>query len=306
MYSVTPSFIRSDERHDRHKGWPAASERCHGEEVERAFSPLQKLVHLVRLHEEHDAGSQRDLLAVQDDDPEPFGHDQLVVPFVTMHRGVPALSDDQLVHRGLSGPVFATDERFHLHVWLPSSKKRIAGTDRTWLEYKRPGKPAALLRFCASRASCLVRDRVLDAYLGERVPAFAAGDAGTAVDVAVPVARPSHVEGNLHLEAHADHIVLRFPAQRYEDLDRIHIVGPEAQMEDAVQEVEELRARVWERFWIDPVVASDNISDGVELGIVASETVEDQVPTGDVPLRGIEESAVLEAFLSEGVQLFQN
>src|SRR5437870_6017204 len=116
MYSVTPSFIRSDERHDRHKGWPAASERCHGEEVERAFSPLQKLVHLVRLHEEHDAGSQRELLAVQDHDPEPFGHDQLMVPFVTMHGGIPALSDDELVHRGLSGPVLAADERFHLRV----------------------------------------------------------------------------------------------------------------------------------------------------------------------------------------------
>src|SRR6266550_1540631 len=154
---------------------------------------------------------------------------------------------------------------FIFTLWLPSSKKRIAGTDRTWVEYKRPGKPAALLRFCASRASCLVRDRVLDAYLGERIPAFAAGDAGAAVDVAVPVARPSHVEGNLHLEAHADHIVLRFPAQRHEDLDRRRIVGPEAQMEDAVQEVEELRARVWERFWIDPVVASDNISDVVHL-----------------------------------------
>src|SRR2546423_15542128 len=76
-------------------------------------------------------------------------------------------------------------------------------------------------------------------------------------------------------------------------------------MEDAVQEVEELRARVRERFWIDPIVPSDNISDRIELGIVARETVEDQVPTGDVPLRGIEESAVLEAFLSEGVYLFQ-
>src|SRR5437899_10911456 len=76
-------------------------------------------------------------------------------------------------------------------------------------------------------------------------------------------------------------------------------------MEDAVQEVEELRARVWERFWIDPVVASDNISDGVELGIVARETVEDQVPTGNVPLWGIEESAVLEAFLSEVVHFLQ-
>src|SRR5438309_11772807 len=76
-------------------------------------------------------------------------------------------------------------------------------------------------------------------------------------------------------------------------------------MEDAVEEVEELRARVRERFRIDPVVGTDNISDGIEFGIMARETVEDQIPTGDVPLRGIEESAVLEAFLSEVVHLFQ-
>src|SRR2546430_4573155 len=194
---------------------------------------------------------------------------------------------------------------FIFTLWLPSSKKRIAGTDRTWVEYKRPGKPAALLRFCASRASCLIRDRVLDAYLSERIDAFAAGDAGAAMDVAVPVARPSHIEGDLHVEAHADHIVLRFSAQRHEDLDWRRIVGPEAQMEDAVQEVEELRARVRERFWIDPVVPSDNVSDGVELGMVARETVEDQVPTGDVPLRRIEESAVLEDFPSEVLYPFQ-
>src|SRR5213080_4374111 len=158
---------------------------------------------------------------------------------------------------------------FIFTLWLPSSKKRIAGTDRTWVEYKRPGKPAALLRFCASPASCLVRDRVLDAHLGERIPALAAGDARAAMDFAVPVARPGHIEGDLHVEAHADHVVLRFPAQRHEDLDGGRIVGPEAQMEDAVEEVE------------------------------------DQVPTGDVPLRGIEESAVLEALLTEVVHLFQ-
>src|SRR5467141_1833218 len=79
------------------------SERRHSEEVERALSLLQELVHLVRLNEEHDAGSQRDLLAVQDYDSAALGYDQLVVPFVTVHRGV-------------SRPVFATDERFHLHV----------------------------------------------------------------------------------------------------------------------------------------------------------------------------------------------
>src|SRR5207302_2143136 len=194
---------------------------------------------------------------------------------------------------------------FIFTLWLPSSKKRIAGTDRTWVEYKRPGKPAALLRLCASPASCLVRDRVLDAHRRERIPSLAAGDARAAMDFAVPVARPGHIEGDLHVEAHADHVVLRFPAQRHEDLDGGRIVGPEAQMEDAVEEVEELRARVRERFRIDPVVATDNISDGIELGIMAREAIEDQVPTGDVPLRGIEESAVLEALLTEVVHLFQ-
>src|SRR5437016_1219599 len=38
---------------------------------------------------------------------------------------------------------------------------------------------------------------------------------------------------------------------------------------------------------------------------MARETVENQVPTGDVPLRGIEESAVLEPFLSEVVHFLQ-
>src|SRR5438046_9074484 len=103
------------------------SERCHGEEVERAFSPLQELVHLVRLYEEHDTGSQRDLLAVQDHDPVALGHDQLVIPFVTMHGGIPALSNDELVHRGLSRSVFAADERFHLLVVAAFRQKANRG-----------------------------------------------------------------------------------------------------------------------------------------------------------------------------------
>src|SRR5947199_3016555 len=141
--------------------------------------------------------------------------------------------------RLLSGLTFTT--------WLPSSKNRITGIDRTWVEYKGPGKPAALLRFCASPASCLVRDRVLDAQLGERIPALAAGDARAAMDFAVPVARPGHIEGDLHVEAHADHVVLRFPAPRHEALDGGGIVGPAAQMEDAVEVVEASRARGRER-----------------------------------------------------------
>src|SRR5439155_21866701 len=125
---------------------------------------------------------------------------------------------------------------FIFTLWLHSSKKRIAGSDRTRVEYKRPGKPAALLRFCASPASCLVRDRVLDALLGERIPALAAGDARAAMDFAVPVARPGHIEGVRHVEAHADHVVLRFTAHRvgYSDCGRMG--GPESLMNDAVEE----------------------------------------------------------------------
>src|SRR5438034_9542534 len=88
------------------------SERCHGEEVERAFSPLQELVHLVRLYDEHDTGSQRELLAVQDLDPVAVGDDQLVIPCVTMQGGIPALSNGELVQRWLSRSVVAAGGRF--------------------------------------------------------------------------------------------------------------------------------------------------------------------------------------------------
>jgi len=76
-------------------------------------------------------------------------------------------------------------------------------------------------------------------------------------------------------------------------------------MEHAVEEIEELRTRVGERFRIDPVVSADNIPDSVELGVVARQAVEDQVATRDVALRGIEESAVLETFLAEVVHFLQ-
>src|SRR5207253_9677106 len=108
--------------------------------------------------------------------------------------------------RPMSGFIFT--------LWLPSSKKRIAGTDRTWVEYKRPGKPAALLRFCASRGLCLVRDRILVAHLGECMLALAAGAAGVAMDVVVPLARLGHLEAALRVEVYAVHIVLRLPDQR--------------------------------------------------------------------------------------------
>jgi len=66
------------------------SERRHGEEVERALSPLKELVLLVRLHEEHDARSQRDLLPVEDHDPAASSR-RADAPLVAVHRGVAAL-----------------------------------------------------------------------------------------------------------------------------------------------------------------------------------------------------------------------
>src|SRR5207253_9486348 len=85
---------------------------------------------------------------------------------------------------------------FIFTLWLPSSKKRIAGTDRTWVEYKRPGKPAAPLRFSARPAACLVRDWVLHPHLGERIPALAAGDARAAMDFPGRVSRQGHLQGH--------------------------------------------------------------------------------------------------------------
>src|SRR5256885_17112504 len=76
-------------------------------------------------------------------------------------------------------------------------------------------------------------------------------------------------------------------------------------MEHAVEEIEELRARVGERFRIDAVVAADQVTRRVEFRVIARETVEDQVPSRDVSLRGVEEDAVLEALLSKVVDLFQ-
>src|SRR2546430_16169779 len=76
-------------------------------------------------------------------------------------------------------------------------------------------------------------------------------------------------------------------------------------MEHAVEEIEELRARVGERFRIDAVVAADQVTRRVEFRVIACEAVEDQVPARDVSLRGVEEDAVLEALLSKVVHLFQ-
>src|SRR5207249_5401580 len=76
-------------------------------------------------------------------------------------------------------------------------------------------------------------------------------------------------------------------------------------MEHAVEEIEELRARVGERFRIDAIVSADQVTRRVEFRVVACEAVEDQVPSRDVSLRGVEEDAVLEALLPKVVHLLQ-
>src|SRR5216117_1624659 len=122
---------------------------------------------------------------------------------------------------------------------------------------------------------------------------------------AIPIARPRDVERDVHLKAHPDDLFLRLAAQRDEDLDGRLVVRPQAEVEHAVEKIEELRARVRERFRIDAVVPADQVPRRVEFRVVPGETVEDQVPSRDVSLRGVEEDAVLKAFLSKVVDLFQ-
>src|SRR5437870_2329205 len=83
MYSVIPSFISADEGPGRHKPWPAAaSNRRDGHELQRFPPALEKLMLLVRLDEQDDAGAEREFLPVQDCDAATLGHDELMVPFV--------------------------------------------------------------------------------------------------------------------------------------------------------------------------------------------------------------------------------
>src|SRR5205809_6694034 len=82
-----------------------------------------------------------------------------------------------------------------------------------------------------------------------------------------------------------------------------HVVRTDDQVAHGLQEVEELRTRVREGFRVDPVVSADDVLDRVELGIVAGEAVENQVPPGDVSLRRLEEVAVFKPFFPEVVDL---
>src|SRR2546425_5898347 len=167
---------------------------------------------------------------------------------------------------------------FIFTLWLPSSKNRIAATDRTVVVYMSGvGESPRLLKICALPASGSLRfvlDRVHRAGRGEGLPALPAGDTGAAMDRAVPVTGPRDIEGDVHFEAHADDLLLRLSAQRHEDLHGGLVIGPEAEVEHAVQEIEELRARVGERFRVDSVVAADEVSRGIEFGIVTREAVE--------------------------------
>src|SRR5437879_118044 len=81
------------------------SDRRHGDEAEGPVSPLEELVVLVALDQDDGSGAERDLLAVEDQEPAALRHDELMVPLVAMRRGIPALPDDQLMQRGLSRSV---------------------------------------------------------------------------------------------------------------------------------------------------------------------------------------------------------
>src|SRR5437867_2034624 len=122
---------------------------------------------------------------------------------------------------------------------------------------------------------------------------------------AVPIARPRDVERDVHREPHPDDLLFRLAAQRNQDLDRGFVVRPQAEMEHAVQEVEELRARVRERFRVDAVVTADEITRRIEFRIVAGKAIEDEVASRDVSFGRVEEDAVLEALLPEVVDLFE-
>src|SRR2546428_2660072 len=311
MYSVIPSFIPADEGPGRHKAWPAAaSNRRDGHELQRFPPALEELMLFVRLDEQDDAGAEREFLSVKDCDAATLGYDELMVPFVAVHRRESAFRDDELVHRGLPGSVLVTDQLFHLHVvtaFLQETDRRDR-PDGGRIHAGLRGYPSGSLRVCAGRqkdASRIVHDGILDADRIERLFPLAARNARAAMDRVVPVARPRVLERHVQLEAQPDDFLFRLAAQRHEDLHRRLVVRPKAEVEDAVQEVEELRARVRERFRVESVVATDDVARRVELGIVAREAVEDEVPTRDVTFRGVEEELILESLLAKVVDLFE-
>src|SRR3989442_9262774 len=154
MYSVTPSFIPADEGPGRHKAWPAAaSDRRDGHEPKRFLASLEELMLLVRLDEQDDAGAEREFLPVQDCDAATLGYDELMVPFVAVHRRESAFRDDELVHRGLSGSVLVTDQLLDLHVVTALLQETDFGVqpDRSRILVGLRGHPSGSLRGCAGR-----------------------------------------------------------------------------------------------------------------------------------------------------------
>src|SRR3989475_4116208 len=121
----------------------------------------------------------------------------------------------------------------------------------------------------------------------------------------LPLTPPYNLQYNIHLNTHPHHLLFQLSTHQHHHLHTHFVVGPEAQMEHAVQEVEELRARVGERFGVDSVVTTDEVPRGIEFRVVAREAVENQVPSRDVPFGRVEEEAVLEALLPEIVDLLQ-
>src|SRR3989449_10255535 len=115
------------------------------------------------------------------------------------------------------------------------------------------------------------------------------------MEVAIPVAGPRELEGDLQLDPELHDLDLRLPAEREEDLHRGLVVAPEPEAVHRVEEVEELRARVRERLRVRAVVAPDHPAGPDWLRLIRGEGVKHHVPGGDVALRGREELPVLQA-----------
>src|SRR5207249_63890 len=139
---------------------------------------------------------------VEDHEAATLRHDQLVIPVVSVHRGVAAFPDDQLVHRGLPRAVLPADELPHLHVAAAFLQETV-GCDRPDGGRVHAGRRDNSLRpltFLRKRTTSRIRaawglpkgrfvlDGILDADLCEGLAALAAGDADPAMDGLVPIA----------------------------------------------------------------------------------------------------------------------
>src|SRR5207245_9723575 len=121
------------------------------------------------------------------------------------------------------------------------------------------------LRGTTKDASRFVHDGILDPDRVECLLPLAARNAGAAMDRAVPVARPRDLERHVQLEAQPDDFLFRLAAHRHENLHGGLVLRPQAEVEHAVQAVEEMRARVRERLRVECAVDTDDVACGIGL-----------------------------------------